>query len=272
MPIDLTALIDHHAQLPKFRQLAAALRDAIDDGRLAPGEELPSEAEMMAGTRMSRGSVREALQRLENDALIVRRSGAATRVAEAPPKRPMDATRYAKELAILRQGGPHPLTSAFTEDHGITWAEYTCDTTVSMEPATVEDSRRLLVPEGTRLLRRRLLKYAKGKPVEVQRSAIPWDLAGGTALADPGQQPWPGGTMAELYSLGLEVTRVTHDVTTRAPKDEERKDLRMETPGPVWDIVRVFWVRDRPVEASRVIAPGAAAVLHYEVELDLTGG
>jgi GntR family transcriptional regulator len=267
MPIDTASLIDPLAGLAKFRQLAAGIRDAIDDGRLSPGEELPSEAEMQAETKMSRDSVRKAIGLLAGDGLVTVRHGAPTKVADAPPQRPMDASRYAKELAILKAGGEHPLTSAFTEDHGITWDEYTCETTVAMESATVEDSRRLLVPEGTRLLRRRFRKFAKGQPVELQRSAIPWDLAGGTPLADPGQQPWPGGTMAELFSLGLEVTRVTHDVTTRPPKDEERKDLRMETPGSVWNIVRVFWVGDRPVEASRVIAPGAAAVLHYEVEL-----
>jgi GntR family transcriptional regulator len=272
MPIDLTALIDHHAQLPKHRQLAASLREAIDDGRLQPGEELPSETEMIAGTRTSRDTIRKGLALLEGEALIVRRHGAATKIAEAPPQRAMNASRYADELRILKAGGEHPLRSAFTEDHGITWAEYTCETHVTKEPATVEDARRLLITPGQDLLRRRFLKFAKGQPVEMQRSAIPWDLAGGSALADPGQQPWPGGTIAELFSLGLEVTRVQHDVSARAPRDEERKALRMETPGPVWDIVRVCWVGDRPVEASRVIAPGARYVLHYEVELDLTDG
>lgn len=270
MPIDLTALIDPHAQLPAWRQLAAALRDAIDDGRLAPGEELASETEMRAATRMSRDTIRKALAQLEAEALIVRQQGAPTRVVEASPLRPMDASRYLRELQILKAGGQHPLSSAFTEEHGITWDEYRVDTEVARETATVEDARRLNVDPGTDILRRRFLKYARGVPAQIQRSAIPWSLAGDTPLAEVGRQPWPGGTIAELWSLGLEVTRVWEDVKSRQPRDDERRALRMETPGPVFDIVRVFWVGDRPVEASRVIAPAGRYVLHYEVELDLT--
>lgn len=270
MPIDLSALIDQHAQLPKFRQLAASLREAIDDGRLSPGEELPSEAEMRAGTGMSRDSIRKALALLEGEALIIRRHGAATRVAETAPARPLDASRYLDELRILKAGGDHPLRSAFTEDHGITWAEYTCKTDVSQEPATNEDAKRLHVPVGESLLRRRFLKSGRGVPLQIQRSAIPWTLAGETPLANPGQQPWPGGTIAELFSLGLEVTKVSEAVKSRLPRDDERRALRLETPGPVFDIVRVFWVGEKPVEASRVIAPAERNILHYEVELDLT--
>src|SRR4051812_35211130 len=94
MPIDLSALVDHHAQLPKYRQLAAALREAIDDGRLSPGEELPSEREMRDQTRMSRESIRKALAILDAEGLTISRQGAPTRVAEAPKQRRMQASRY----------------------------------------------------------------------------------------------------------------------------------------------------------------------------------
>lgn len=272
MPIDTASLIDPHGELPKFRQLAASLRDAIDDGRLSPGEELPSEAELGTATGMSRDSIRKAIALLAAGGGIIVRHGAPTRVAEAPPLRAMDASRYLKALRILKAGGPLPLTSSFTEDHGLDWADYTCKTDVTMEGATAEDARRLLVPAGTDLMRRRMVKYGRGEPLQIQRSAMLWDLAGGTPVADPGKQPWPLGTIAELYSLGLEVTKVSEDTSTRTPRDDERRALAMQTPGPVFDIVRVFWVGDRPVEASRVIAPGARNVLHYEVELDLSAG
>src|SRR5690349_12639844 len=120
MPINLAALIDPHAQLPKYQQLAARLREAIDDGRLAPGEDLPSEQQLQDATGMARETLRRSIELLVNEGLVIRRHGAATRVAEAPPARPLDASRYLEELRILKAGGPHPLRSAFTEDHGIT--------------------------------------------------------------------------------------------------------------------------------------------------------
>lgn len=272
MPINLADLIDKHAQLPKYQQLAARFREAIDDGTLTPGEELPSESRLREATGMARESVRRAIDLLANEGLVVRRHGAATRVAQPPPLRVMDASRYLRELEILRAGGEHPLTSAFTEDHGITWGEYRCDTEVAKEPATVEDARRLQVPAGTALLRRRFVKYARGVPLQLQRSAIPWDIAGDTPVAEVGRQPWPGGTIAELYSLDLIVTSVTEETIARQPRDDERKALGLQTPAPVFDIVRVFWVGDRPVEASRVIAPGDRNRLHVTVRLDLTNG
>lgn len=272
MPINLDALVDPHAGLAKYRQLAAALRDAIDDGRLAPDEELPSDGDLATATGMSRESVIKAMALLQADALIVRRAGAATRVASAPPLRAMDASRYLKALRILKAGGPLPLTSSFTEDHGIDWADYRVETTVTREPATAEDARRLQIPAGTDLLRRRFVKFDRDRPLQIQRSAMLWSVAGSTPVADPGQQPWPLGTIAELYSLGLEVTRVSEDTDTRLPRDDERRVLNMQTPGPVFDIVRVFWVGERAVEASRVIAAGSRMTLHYEVELDLSAG
>lgn len=272
MPINLDALIDPHAQLPKFRQLAASLRDAIDTGDLQPGEELPSEQGLRDATGMSRDSVRKAVALLSGEGIVIVRHGTPTRVAEAPPTRAMDASRYLKALRLLKAGGPLPLTSSFTEDHGIDWADYRVETAVTQEPATAEDARRLQIPAGTDLLRRRFLKYGRGIPLQIQRSAMLWSVAGSTPVADPGQQPWPLGTIAELYSLGLEVTRVSEDTDTRLPRDDERKVLNMETSGPVFDIVRVFWVGERAVEASRVIAAGSRMTLHYEVELDLSAG
>lgn len=270
MPIDLTALIDQHAQLPKYQQLAARIREAIDDGRMAPGEEMPSEQQLMDATGLARETVRRGIDQLVNEGLVVRQQGAPTRVAAVPPMRPLDASRYLKALQILRSGGPIPNTSAFTEDHELAWSDYTCQTTVTQEPATPEDSRRLAVPVGTSLLRRVFVKYGRGIPLQIQRSAMLWDTAGGTPVADPGRQPWPLGTIAELWSLGLEVTMVDEDVKSRPPRDDERRALNMQTPGPVFDVVRVFWVGDRPVEASRVVMPADRNVLHYRVKLDLT--
>jgi GntR family transcriptional regulator len=267
MPIDLDALVDPHAQLPKFRQLAARIREAIDDGRLAPGEELPSESEMQTGTGMSRESVRKAIALLAGEGLIVTRHGASTRVAEAPMQRRMAAARYVEELEVLRRGGEHPKTSAFTAEHGIDWSDYAVEVEIAKEPATAEDARRLRVPERTDILRRRFVKYVKGRPVQLQRSAIPWEIAGDTPVAEVGRQPWPGGTIAELHSLGLTATWVDEEVRTRAPRDEERRALRMESAAPVFDVVRVFLVGERPVEASRVIVPGPEYVLHYGVDL-----
>lgn len=271
MPINLDSRsIDRFAHLPIYRQLADILRAAITERELKPNEALPSEGEMAAAVGISRTAVRESLDVLANEGLIVRRSGTATRVAEPPPLRRMDTARYLKELELLIKDGPHPETSAFTEEHDADWSEYSMDVEYRKETATQADIDYLQVKPRTAILRRRFIKYVKGVPIQIQRSAIPHKLAAGTLLADPNQQPWPGGTIAELYSVGLVVTKVTEDASARMPTDEERRQLQMNVSGPVWDIVRTFFAAGKPVEASRVIAPAARNILHYETDLSLT--
>jgi GntR family transcriptional repressor for pyruvate dehydrogenase complex len=55
--------------------LAARLRAQILEGRLAPGEALPGERDLVVETGLSRGSVREALRILEAEGLVQTRPG-----------------------------------------------------------------------------------------------------------------------------------------------------------------------------------------------------
>ena len=57
-------------RLPRYRQIAAELREAMEAGRLTPGSALPSETELMAAHEVSRATVRRALAALESDGLI----------------------------------------------------------------------------------------------------------------------------------------------------------------------------------------------------------
>jgi GntR family transcriptional regulator / MocR family aminotransferase len=67
-------------------QLTAALRDAVADGRLAPGARLPSTRDLAADLRVSRGVVVEAYEQLVAEGRLVARHGAGTVVA--PPTMP----------------------------------------------------------------------------------------------------------------------------------------------------------------------------------------
>lgn len=56
--------------LPRYRQIADELRDAMAEGRLTPGSVLPSETELIAAHGVSRATVRRALALLESKGLI----------------------------------------------------------------------------------------------------------------------------------------------------------------------------------------------------------
>jgi DNA-binding GntR family transcriptional regulator len=61
-----------------YRLLAADLRQAVTDGRYPPGQRLPTEAELVASTRLSRQTVRRAFQELVSEGLIYRVRGRGT--------------------------------------------------------------------------------------------------------------------------------------------------------------------------------------------------
>jgi GntR family transcriptional regulator len=275
VPLDLNdRSVSRWEDRPLHRQLADAIRAQIRTGQLKPGETLPAEADIAKSTGLSRTAVRDALDVLTGEGLIIKRAGAMSRVAAPPPVRHMSTSRYQRELEILRKldGGEHPLTSAFVQDHGVDWEDHRIEViSYAEDAATEEDARRLDIAPGSAVLRRQLIKYVADQPVQLQESTLPLHLVVDTPVADPARQPWPGGTLAELFSVDLIATKVVEEATARTPSTAERRQLEMEAAGPVLIIVRTFFAdvegAEQPVETSVVTVPAARMILRYETDL-----
>lgn len=56
---------------PRYQQLAAALRTAIESGEFAPGDRLPSEKTLTQETGLARETVSKAMDVLRSDGLAV---------------------------------------------------------------------------------------------------------------------------------------------------------------------------------------------------------
>lgn len=81
-PETLDIALSRTAKVPLSAQIHAALRDAIRDGRLAGGARLPSWRDLAVQLGVSRGTVRDAYERLIDEQLAVGLGAAGTRVAE----------------------------------------------------------------------------------------------------------------------------------------------------------------------------------------------
>lgn len=269
-------LTPRHVALPKrakYLQLADAIRQAIADEFLQPGEDLPSEGKLAAMIDSSKAVVRQALEALESEGLIQRRNGVPVRVTPASKVRVLSDERYLVEAANILAGN-RTADSAFSVDHGIDWDKYRIDLEIRREVASPKDRAMLQLEEGQQVFRRCFVKYAgvddKGEPadpVEIQRSAIPEFVAGANPeMIDPARQPPYGGTQRELAYAGYRPTRVTTRVKPRMPTENEQRDLRIARV-PVLDVERIFWHGDTPVEASRLVLPGPRHELYYETTL-----
>ena len=78
--------------------------------------------------------------------------------------------------------------------------------------------------------------FADDEPVQVADFYLPYDLVKGTRVEDPASEPWPGGTIAQLESLGIEVTEIAEDVAARAPdrRRSETSDWERERRSSRW--------------------------------------
>ncbi|MCX7683503.1 MAG: extracellular solute-binding protein [Anaerolineae bacterium] len=74
--------IDPHSPIPIYHQLKTLIREKIELGVWRPGDRIPTEQELCRMYHISRTPVRQALNELEFEGLIVRRPGYGTYVSE----------------------------------------------------------------------------------------------------------------------------------------------------------------------------------------------
>jgi GntR family transcriptional regulator len=75
-------LIDHKSKLPLHVQVEEYLRKLIASEKVKKGGFLPKEVELANRLGVSRNTIRQATNKLENEGLIIRKKGVGTRVAE----------------------------------------------------------------------------------------------------------------------------------------------------------------------------------------------
>ena len=78
MPSVLLVTVDHDAATPLWAQLADILRKQIQAGKLPSGRVIPSESTLMQEHGVARGTVRKAIDALEEEGLVERVQGRGT--------------------------------------------------------------------------------------------------------------------------------------------------------------------------------------------------
>lgn len=77
----IPVVIDRTSPVPLYHQLAEQLTEAIESGRLSPGDPFENELALAARLELSRPTVRRAIAELVSRGLLVRRRGVGTTVA-----------------------------------------------------------------------------------------------------------------------------------------------------------------------------------------------
>ncbi|MGH3750939.1 MAG: GntR family transcriptional regulator, partial [Micromonosporaceae bacterium] len=239
--------------------LAAELKRRIESGELPPGALLPTETDLERETGHSRTTVRDAIKDLKRQGLVVTVQGRGTSVRERRPPQRRTMSRY------LADADPKGSQVAFTGEQRISGSDSTVDRDYLVVPANARHAELLDIPEGADVLERHFTFRSKGSAIELVTSCYPYELVKGTRVADPVNEPWPGGNIAQLRTLGVAVTRVTEEVASRPPTGEEVKTFGPLLGDSVIAIVRRMFADDRPVELADIILPAEGMTLAYEI-------
>jgi GntR family transcriptional regulator / MocR family aminotransferase len=86
---DLSIQLDRARRIPLATQIYSAIREGIENGRLAAGARLPSWRDLATQLGVSRGTVRVAYERLMAEQFAIGLGPAGTRVAERPSRSSM---------------------------------------------------------------------------------------------------------------------------------------------------------------------------------------
>ncbi|NRB36539.1 MAG: GntR family transcriptional regulator [Rhodobacteraceae bacterium] len=146
---------------PRYVQLRQRLEAGIEAGVLPPNSSLPPEREIAEITGLSRVTVRKAIQELVSEGLIEQRQGSGSFIRER-------VSRMEQSLSHL---------TSFTED----MAHRGMDTKSSwlergvFLPSAQEISA-LDLPEGAEVARIYRLREAGGRPMALERAALPLDI------------------------------------------------------------------------------------------------
>jgi GntR family transcriptional regulator len=157
----LPMTIDFESHIPYYHQLLEIIKLKIKDGTWAPGDRIPSEAELCDTYGVSRTVVRQALRELESESIITRRKGKGTFVAK--PK--------------ISEGLIQKLTGFYQDmtEHGL--EPGTKVLFQQIVPANQKIARYLDVPIGTDIVDIKRLRFIHDEPIQLVTTYIPRHLS-----------------------------------------------------------------------------------------------
>lgn len=223
----------------RYREIAAALRSAVEAGEYPPGALLPSESELSALYGASRVTVRKALESLRADGLVDSRQGYGWFVAADP---------LHQTLGRLRT------VEAELEERGVVAERRVLDF------GFVRSSRRAREVLGAEsVLRVRRLNLADGRPFARVTVWVPASLAEGLSKRDVERQ--------SFYSLlGVRLGGARQTIGAAACSAADAAVLEVPEGSPVLRCERVTrTVDDVPVLLSEFVFPA----LRTEFVVDL---
>lgn len=237
-----------------YKELAEELRAQIQEGALAPGSLLPSEAALMEESGLARSTVRQAYDLLKAEGLVASKQGKGVYVLD--PRKIVRNAQKRLSREVWESG--RSIWSVDLEDR---------------EPDVAVEVDEVVAPAGTAatlgvelVCRRRRVFSLDGRPLQLATSYFPADLA--TEAGIDQINTGPGGAYARLAEVGRRPVKAREHVRDRVAMPDEAEALDLSAGASVMVIART--VRDaegRAIEVNEMVLNPARYILEYDFDL-----
>lgn len=230
----------NEAAAPAYARVKKFLRDELARGRWSPGEQMPSEAQLVAKFGVSRMTVNRALRELSNEGLIERVQGAGTFAAQLYP---VSSTLTIRDLRqeILERGHQHEARVQFVRE----------------EPIGNTLSMRLGLPKGDSVFHSLIVHCENGVPIQCEDRYVNPAKAPGYLDVD-----FTSITPTNYLLQVAPLWEAKYSIESSRATSQEARLLRIEIYEPCLIIVRRTVSLGSPITLARLVHPGSRYSLH----------
>lgn len=238
-----------NGRVPRYHRIAEELRERITGGDLGPGARLPNQRRLAREFGVTLMTLRQALELLERENLIMRRHGLGTFVAAPTIDYDiLQLRRFAGDL--LAQG--EPLSTRLLASRFLI--------------ADRRVSAALGLGGRARVFAIERLRLVDGRPMSLQRSFLPGLIGEEISKADLEATPL---RQALEFKLGLVIEHARETVSAVRLGRGEARELGCPPGAPAFESERVSYAAGgRPIVFDRVFIPGdrfrITRELHFE--------
>ncbi|HUI72780.1 MAG TPA: GntR family transcriptional regulator [Spirochaetia bacterium] len=226
--------------VPKYIQLAQIIREKIVRREYGVGERIPSETELGSTYRMSRITVRQAIDRLVRDGFLERRQGRGTYVL--PRKLRRNIARVYSFTSDMQQMGLKPSSRVLA----LAVEEAQPDAALSLQ----------LPPDNRRVTRVVRIRMANDLPILLETTLIPEYLCPGLVEED-----FAKGSLYRILSeerrLSPHHAEETYEAVVLSRRDAQLLGCPSRGAQPAFAIQRLTYLENgRPIELTRSVGRG----------------
>lgn len=275
LTVDCPLMLDLSNVASQHVELARAIRLMVENGELAPGDKIPSSTDMAKERGVSPATVRLAYRQLVAAGLVRTVQGSGTYVREPRPKVVRHATeRYPVEKLRAAEREPAAWSETIAEmDADLKTDGVNIEAAYSITQPTAELARTLGIRTSARVVERTYLTtITKDDHVmSAIRSFIPYALLeSNPELLDESNEPFPGGTIRQFRTVGIEIAHIRDEITARTATSDDAALLGVETGEPIVVITKICYDKtERVVELAISTMPGSSTVLRYDIDLPM---